>query len=397
MYEVYTETEPFSRIGFRDENNGTTSYYSSNITQPEAKFIDEWCQELEISPLNTRLFKHDENTYELLISSVNEDTEKMKYIKTHQKADGNGVTKNLKVTASDFKKFMEDVVEQMTLAKGFSEAEANNGAQKAMVEDYIEHFQFGDVNKHKDSQRNWIRDVGPVVETNIGYIETYLDPLGVRAEWEGFVAIVDKEVSTKFKTLVDNADNIICELPWMFLEDGTKTQLYEKPVFNKPDFTNLDIVAFGCSGTPIGINIPNYDDIRVDFGFKNVNLGNVYPTPNKSNIDFLKPDDAEYLCKFNSEAMTLIVALHELYGHGTGKLYMKESSGELKFEDFESPYAWNGKTKMVSETAYGSEETWSAKFGKLSSGYEECRADSVALFLIKDTLPFEIFCAGQEA
>jgi hypothetical protein len=41
--EVYTEDEPFARIGFRDENNGTTSYYSSNVTKTDAKMIDDWC------------------------------------------------------------------------------------------------------------------------------------------------------------------------------------------------------------------------------------------------------------------------------------------------------------------------------------------------------------------
>ena len=59
--EVFTESEPFYRIGFRDENKGTTSYYSSNVTKNEAKKIDDWSQELKISPLNTRLFKIKEN------------------------------------------------------------------------------------------------------------------------------------------------------------------------------------------------------------------------------------------------------------------------------------------------------------------------------------------------
>jgi hypothetical protein len=44
--EVYMEDAPFARIGFRDENNCTTSYYSSNVTKIDAKRVDDWCQEL---------------------------------------------------------------------------------------------------------------------------------------------------------------------------------------------------------------------------------------------------------------------------------------------------------------------------------------------------------------
>jgi len=104
------------------------------------------------------------------------------------------------------------------------------------------------------------------------------------------VAIVDKVVSEKFNTLVNRAEELIEKLPW-----GPD---FEKDKFSKPDFTNLDIVTFACSGTPVGINIPNYDDIRMDFGFKNVNLGNVYPTPKASNQQFLAKEDVDLICKY---------------------------------------------------------------------------------------------------
>lgn len=62
-----------------------------------------------------------------------------------------------------------------------------------MVEKYIESNSTGDMEAHKDSQRHWVKDLGPVVETNLGWVETYIDPENCRAYWEGWVCIQDKE------------------------------------------------------------------------------------------------------------------------------------------------------------------------------------------------------------
>ena len=150
-----------------------------------------------------------------------------------------------------------------------------------MIKSYVKHFESGDMEEHKTSQRHWIKDKGPIVETNIGFIESYLDPLKTKAEFEGFVSIVDKTKSILLSNLVSNGKKFIDYLPW--------PNEFECEEFKKPDFTSLEVVNFASSGIPIGINIPNYDDVRENDGFKNVDLGNAYGKLVKEKVQFV-PD-----------------------------------------------------------------------------------------------------------
>jgi dipeptidyl-peptidase-3 len=101
----------------------------------------------------------------------------------------------------------------------------------------------------------------------------------VRAYYEGWVAIVDKEKSAKFNRLVENSEKVIPKLPW--------PRTMEKDKFLAPDFTTLEIICFATNSCPLGINIPNYDDIRDNEGFKNLYLNNSMPSYAISSMQFV--------------------------------------------------------------------------------------------------------------
>ncbi|CAD8043875.1 unnamed protein product [Paramecium primaurelia] len=99
------------------------------------------------------------------------------------------------------------------------------------------------IEQHKESQKLWIQDKGPIIETNIGFIETYLDPMKVKTEYEGFVSIFKQEESKLLVNLVEKAENIIKGLHWL------KEFQIEK--FSRPDLISLEILLFACFGTQL--------------------------------------------------------------------------------------------------------------------------------------------------
>jgi len=322
-------------------------------------------QKQKISPYNTRLWKISDTQFEIrFASSSSKPTE------TH-----NFEGLSISLVYGDHSPFLTKVVENLKEAVKYTA----NDTQTEMLNAYIRHFTGGDINDHKEAQRKWIKDIGPVVETNIGFIESYRDPKGERGEFEGFVAVVNKEVSAKFNELVTKAESFIPLLPW--------PKDFEKDKFLKPDFTSLEVVTFASSGVPAGINIPNYDDIRQTQGFKNVSLGNVLSAKSTDPPEFILPQEQEFYQKLDNHAFEVQVGIHELLGHGTGKLFQRNEKGEFNFpKDLKNPL-----TNEPIKTWYEPGETWDSKFHSWASTMEECRAECSGIYLCTNLELLKIF------
>jgi len=347
---IFSFEKPYDTLGITP--NGLTGYYSSDILKHELEIVDKFLTIINLSHLNTRIGKVKEKEYIVFVASVN-----LREKQTHIYEEN-----RIHIVYGDYSPLLRRVSYHLEKAGGFSA----NKNQKKMHQNYVRHFNTGDIEIHKESQRDWVKDVGPIIECNFGFIETYEDPLGVRAEFEGFVAVVNKRQSLQTSAVVERADKFLSKSPW--------PKEFEKDKFLKPDFTSLAVVAFGSSGTPLGINIPNYDDIRQEDGFKNVYLGNCIAKP--KSINYIESSSAENLMKFYEPCIFHKIIFHELLGHGCGKLFCEDSQGVKNFD----PNIINPLTGKPIESWYKSNETWTSVFGKWNNPYEECRADSVALY-----------------
>jgi dipeptidyl-peptidase-3 len=325
----------------------------------EAKKIEAW---------NTRLAKDADGSLEIRLAACETKSAPPKV--TTEDFEG----KTIRVKAGDYGTLLAPVIEHLKKA----EAQSANDEQKEMIACYVEHFTTGELQKHKDSQIAWVKDVGPAVETTIGFIENYRDGYGERSEWEGFVSAVNRDQSTKFDNLVSQAEVLLPKLPW--------PKEFEKDTFQRPDFTALDVIGFASSGIPVGINIPNYDDVRQNNGFKNVHLHNVLSSrfSDPKDIPFILAEDQEVFKSLRVRSFEVQVGLHELLGHGSGKMLSKDDVDGKNVPDPLNPGSFI--TKYYADGA-----TWSSVFKSLASSWEECRAESVGIYLCLEPKVLEIF------
>ena len=375
-------------FGFPSQGHMSTYYPESpDITREEIEKVGELLGSNGILPENTRVRKTRDGDYDVLVASA------LSKPPPAGLDPGHLTTWELSPPMARKKLLLVygDHLEEMAkIALHIKKAglHAANDTQRKMMDEYAKSFGTGSLKAFKESQKLWVKDKGPEVESNIGFIETYRDPAGIRGEWEGMVAMVNKERTRAFQRLVEAAPAAIPKLPW--------SKDFEKDEFSAPDFTSLEVLSFASSGVPAGINIPNYDDIRQQVGFKNVSLGNVLgaKAPNEP-IPFIRPEDLELYQENRDAAFEVQVGIHELLGHGTGKLLQETSPGVYNFDHKNPPLS--PITKKPISTYYKPSETYSTVFGPTASSYEECRAECVAMALSCDFSLLQIFGFGDGA
>ena len=222
---------------------------------------------------------------------------------------------------------LEKVVENLEKALQFAE----NDAQRHVIEKMIEFNKTGDLRAFNEYCIAWVKDLDSRVDYVNGFTETYADPLGITGTWESLVNFKDMRATHRCQTISDNAQ---------WFEDNSPTdKKYKKEEVKgvSAKVITAAILAGDCyPATPIGINLPNANWIRKDYGSKSVTIDNITHAYNEAakgngfNEEFML--NAEVIAMYEKAGACgdLHTDLHECVGHGSGKLMPGVSKDALK-------------------------------------------------------------------
>lgn len=250
-----------------------------------------------------------------------------------------------------YSKSIEKIIENLSKAAEYAETPG----QKKTIELLIKYYTTGDLRVWDEYNIQWVNDGAQVLDFTNGFIEDYDDPLGRKATWEGIANFKDLEASHRTEVISANAQ---------WFEDNSPVD----PRFKKAQVTGvsakvINVTALGGAcypNTPIGINLPNADWIRKEYGSKSVTIANITDAYDKAALEAPKSVIKEFA--FNQEEIdrakeygfltdNIETDLHECLGHGSGQILKGVSSNALK---------------------------------EFSSTLEEARADLFALYYLAD-------------
>lgn len=238
---------------------------------------------------------------------------------------------------------------------------AENENQRNYIKLLIEYYKTGDLKTWDDYNVAWASDIESQCDFVNGFIENYIDPLGMKSSWEAVVNFKDLEATKRTEIISNNAQ-------W-FEDHSPIAQEYKKKEVKGVSAKVINAVMLGgdCYPTPpIGINLPNADWIRKEYGSKSVTIANISSAYDLASLESPKgalqefaasEEEIELAKKYSSLSGDLHTDMHECLGHGSGQLLEGTPSGAL---------------------------------ADYSSSLEEARADLFALYYMMDPYMIEI-------
>ena len=209
---------------------------------------------------------------------------------------------------------------------------AENEEQRTVIKYLIEFNLTGNLQAFNDYCIAWVRDLDSRVDFVNGFTETYSDPLGITGTWESMVNFKDLAATKRTQLISDNAQ---------WFEDHSTTD----PKYKKEEVKGVTakvitaaMLAGDCyPATPIGINLPNANWIRKEYGSKSVTIDNLMHAYNEAakgngfNEEFMIDDEIRAIYeKYGAMCGDLHTDLHECVGHGSGKLMPGVTKDALK-------------------------------------------------------------------
>ena len=211
-------------------------------------------------------------------------------------------------------------------------AVAENEAQRETINTLISYYRTGDLRTFDEFNIKWVQDLTSQIDFVNGFTENYGDPLGMKASWESLVNFKDPEATKRTEIISNNAQ---------WFEDNSPTD----SKFKKEEVKGVSakvITAAMLGGdcypsTPIGINLPNANWIRAQYGSKSVTIQNITEAYDQAalgngfNEEFMWSDtEREQAKKYGSLTNNIHVDMHECLGHGSGKLLPGTDPDALK-------------------------------------------------------------------
>ena len=203
-----------------------------------------------------------------------------------------------------------------------AEEVAENEQQRKVIQLLISYYESGDLQTFNQYCIEWLKEHDSSIDFINGFIEVYGDPLGLKGSWEGLVEYIDEMATERTRTISRNAQ-------W-FEDHSPVDPRFRKPVVKGVSANVICAAMLGGDeypSTAIGINLPNADWIRAEYGSKSITISNITDAYNKAahgngfKEEFVIDDATlNIIERYGDICDDLHTDLHECLGHGSGRL-----------------------------------------------------------------------------